>query len=371
VSQVDERWMRRCLALARRAAGRTAPNPIVGCVIVSKQGKVLAEGWHRRAGEAHAEADALAALERRGQDARGATVYVNLEPCAHTSQRRTAPCAPKLLAAGIDRLVYGMLDPFPGHGGGAEMLRKARVRVDGPVLEADCRRANAPFVTYATQKRAHVTLKVAMSLDGRIATRTGESQWITGDEARAFAHRLRDVCDGILVGANTVATDDPLLTTRGVKNGRDPVRIVLDGRLSMSPNARMLRSGSPAPTWIATTEDAPERKARALEDAGAVVLRIPGKDGRVEMRGLLRVLGKRGVLSILVEGGAETHGAFMDVGLCDRLFVAMAPMALGGRGAPSWLGGEGVAKLARAPHFKPTAPPRRLGDDFLFEFEQL
>jgi len=367
----DLRWMKRCLTLARRAEGRASPNPIVGCVIVSPRGEVLAEGWHRRAGEPHAEADALAALARRGKDARGATAYVNLEPCAHTGARRTAPCAPKLLAAGITRLVYGLLDPFPGHGGGAELLRKARVRVDGPVMEEDCRRANAPFFTYATEGRAHVTLKVAMSLDGRIATRAGESQWITGETSRAYAHRLRDVCDGILVGARTVAADDPLLTTRGVKNGRDPVRIVLDGRLSMSPAAKMLRSGSPAPTWIATTADAPANKARVLEDAGAVVLRVPGKAGRVNMRGLLRALGKRGVLSVLVEGGAETHGAFMDEGLCDRLVVAMAPMALGGRTAPSWLGGEGVARLARAPHFRPVGPPRRLDDDFLFEFERL
>ncbi len=363
--------MRRCLTLARRAEGRASPNPIVGCVIVSKRGEKLAEGWHRRAGEPHAEADALAALATSGRSARGTTVYVNLEPCAHTGARRTAPCAPKLAAAGIARLVYGHIDPFPGHGGGIELLRRAGVQVDGPVLEVECRRANAAFLTYATEGRAHVTLKVAMSLDGRIATRTGESQWITGPESRAFAHRLRDVCDGILVGAGTVAADDPQLTTRGVRGGRDPVRIVLDGRLSMSPRARMLRCESPAPTWIATTRDAPAAKARALEDAGAVLLRLPGRGGRVNMRALLAELGRRGVLSVLTEGGAETHASFLEAGFCDRLLVAMAPMAIGGKTAPSWLGGAGVAKLARAPRFTPVAAPRRLGDDFLFEFERL
>jgi diaminohydroxyphosphoribosylaminopyrimidine deaminase/5-amino-6-(5-phosphoribosylamino)uracil reductase len=286
----DLRWMKRALALAKRAEGRASPNPIVGCVLVGPDGRKLAEGYHRRAGEPHAEAEALAALARRGGSARGATAYVNLEPCGHTGARRTAPCAPKLIAAGVKRLVYGMLDPFPGHGGN-DLLRKARVRVDGPVLGEECARANAPFATFATEGRAHLTLKVAMSLDGRIATRTGESQWITGEASRAFAHRLRDISDGILVGARTVDADNPLLTTRGVKNGRDPVRIVLDGRLSISPKARMFASGSAAPTWIATTADAPAARVRALEDAGAVVFQVRGKDGKVDMRALLVALG--------------------------------------------------------------------------------
>jgi diaminohydroxyphosphoribosylaminopyrimidine deaminase/5-amino-6-(5-phosphoribosylamino)uracil reductase len=367
----DLRWMRRCLALAKRAGRHASPNPLVGCVIVSKRGEKLAEGYHRQVGGPHAEANALSALAKKGKRARGATVYVNLEPCAHTGVRRTTPCAPKLIEAGVARLIYGTRDPYPGHGGGIELLQKAGIRVDGPQLEDECRRINAPFITYATQGRAHVTLKVAMSLDGRIATRTGESQWITGTESRAFAHRLRDLCDAILVGAGTAKADDPLLTTRGIPGGRDPVRVVLDGRLSMSPSARMLRSGSRAPTWVATCKDAPGAKLRALEDAGAVALRLPGKDGHVNMRALLTELGRRGVLSLLVEGGAETHAAFMEVGLVDRLFVVMAPMAIGGRAAPSWLGGEGPAKLARAIRFRPVAPPIRLGDDFLFEFERL
>ena len=367
----DVRWMRRCLALAQRAGRHASPNPQVGCVIVSKRGEKLAEGWHKRVGGPHAEAEALTALAKRGGSARGTTAYVNLEPCAHTGVRRTAPCVPKLIDAGVARVVYGTRDPFPGHGGGVELLRAAGVRVDGPVLEEECKRINAPFITYATQGRTHVTLKVAMSLDGRIATRTGESQWITGEKSRAFAHRLRDVCDAILVGAGTARADDPLLTTRGIPGGRDPVRVVLDGRLSMSPEARMLRSGSSAPTWVATCKDAPPARIRALEDAGAVVMRLPGKDGHVNMRSLLTELGKRGVLSLLVEGGGETHAAFLEAGLCDRLYVVMAPMAIGGRAAPSWLGGEGPARLARASRFRPVVAPRRLGDDFLFEFERL
>jgi diaminohydroxyphosphoribosylaminopyrimidine deaminase / 5-amino-6-(5-phosphoribosylamino)uracil reductase len=365
----DEAFLRRCLVLARRAEGRTSPNPVVGCVIVGKRGEVLAEGYHVRVGEAHAEAAAIARLVDPKQ-ARGATVYVNLEPCNHTSERRTAPCAPKLAALGIARLVFGLYDPFPGHGGGAAMLGKAGVRVDGPLLEVECRRANAPFVTWATAGRAHVTSKVAMSLDGRIATRTGESQWITGPEARAFAHRLRDKCDAILVGAGTMAADDPLLTTRGVRGGRDPVRVVLDGRLSMSPKAKMLRAGSPAPTWVMTTREAPEAKVRALEDAGAVVIRLPSSGGKVSVRSLLATLGQRGTLSVLIEGGAQTHAAFMEAGLVDRLLVATAPIAIGGATAPSWLGGEGVARLAKAPRFTPVGNPRHLGDDLLVAYER-
>jgi diaminohydroxyphosphoribosylaminopyrimidine deaminase/5-amino-6-(5-phosphoribosylamino)uracil reductase len=364
----DEKWMRRCLALARRAEGRTSPNPMVGAIVVDRRGRVLARGWHRRAGEPHAEAEVLAALADRVPP--GATMYVNLEPCAHTGARRTRPCAPRIVAAGVSRLVFGAHDPFPGHGGGARLLRRAGVEVVGPVLEAECRRVNAPFFVWATERRAHVTLKAAMSLDGRIATRTGESQWITGEAARAETHAIRDRIDGILVGAGTALVDDPLLTTRGVPGGRDPVRVVLDGRLRMPPTARMLRGGSPAPTWVATTRDAPEHKVRALEAAGAVVLRLPGRGGQVNLRKLLAELGRRGVLSVLVEGGGETHAAFLAAGLCDRLILHVAPLAIGGHGAPSWLGGEGVARLAAAPRFCLVGPPRMQGCDLVLEYER-
>src|SRR5262245_11908311 len=192
--------MRRCLELAERAAGRTSPNPMVGCVIVGADGRLLAEGFHEKVGAPHAEAVALAKLDGRAE---GATLYTNLEPCAHTGKRRTEPCAPRVAASGVARLVYGMADPFPGHGGGLDVARAAGIRVDGPVLEGACRRVNEAFVVYATQKRAHVTLKAALSLDGRIATVAGESRWITGEAARADAHARRNRADAILVGAGT------------------------------------------------------------------------------------------------------------------------------------------------------------------------
>jgi diaminohydroxyphosphoribosylaminopyrimidine deaminase/5-amino-6-(5-phosphoribosylamino)uracil reductase len=355
--------MRRCLALARRAEGRTAPNPIVGCVIV-RGGVVVGEGWHERAGLAHAEAVALAAAGKR---ARGATAYVNLEPCNHTGQRRTAPCTPALLAAGIKRVVYGLADPFPGHGGGIAVLRAAGVAVTGPVLEAECRRANAPFVTHATLRRAHVTLKAAMSLDGKIATRTGESQWISCPAARQDTHRMRDRLDAILVGARTVAIDDPLLTTRGVKGGRDPVRVILDGRLSTPATARIFKA-SPTPTLVAASVHASAARARALTAAGAEVLRLPGRAGKVDLQALLAELARRDLLSVLVEGGGDTHAAFVEAGLCDRLILHVAPIAIGGP-APTWLGGQGVARLADALRLTLVAT-RRLGDDIELRYER-
>ncbi len=354
--------MRRALALARRAEGRTAPNPIVGCVIADPAGRILAEGFHARAGAPHAEAAALAKL---GNRAPGATMVVSLEPCNHTSARRTQPCAPLVAAAGIRRLIYGLRDPFPGHGGGVEALAAGGVEIAGPLLEEECARANAPFVVYATEKRAHVTLKAAVTLDGKIATARGDSRWITGDEARAHVHRLRDRADAILVGAGTILADDPQLTTRGIRGGRDAVRVILDGKLRTPPRARIFHSGSPAPTIVATTRAAPARRVLALEAAGAEVWKLPGSGARVSLRALARKLAEREVLSLLVEGGAQTHAAFLAEDLCDRLLLYVAPKAVGGARAPSWLGGDGVAKLAQAHRFRFDGPPRRLGDDFL------
>ncbi|MBI4509094.1 MAG: bifunctional diaminohydroxyphosphoribosylaminopyrimidine deaminase/5-amino-6-(5-phosphoribosylamino)uracil reductase RibD [Deltaproteobacteria bacterium] len=362
-TEADRRFMRRCLTLARRAQGRTSPNPMVGCVVVSLDGHVLAEGWHRRAGESHAE---RVALEKLGGKAVGASLYVNLEPCAHLSKRRTKPCAPLVAESGIKRLVFGMHDPFPGHGGGLDAIRLAGVDVEGPVEESACRRLNEAFVVYATEKRAHFTLKAAMTLDGRIATASGESRWITGEVARAHGHRLRNAVDAILVGIGTVFADDPLLTTRGVRGGRDPVRVVLDGKLRLPLGAAILNSGSPARTLVATRKDAPLRREHALLAAGVEVLRLPSRGGMVDLGELSRELAHRDILSVLVEGGAATHASFLEAGLCDRLLLYMAPRAIGGDKAPSWLGGRGVLRLDMAHELCFDTPPRRLGRDLLF-----
>ena len=337
----DRRYLRRCLALAARGAGRTSPNPMVGCVLVGRRGELLAEGWHRRAGLAHAEADALAKLDGR---APGATLYVNLEPCAHTGLRLTAPCAPLVVASGISRLVYGMRDPFPGHGGGLAMLEAAGIEITGPVEEDACQRLNEAFVVYARDRRAHFTLKAAMTLDGRIATSTGESRWVTGEAARADVHRRRDRADAVLVGVGTVLKDDPQLTARGPK-GRDPIRLVLDSRLRTPPAARIITERSSAPTILVATATASARREALLRTAGAEVWRIAAKDGRIDLASLARTLAERGIISVLVEGGAEVHAGFFAAHLCDRLLLYVAPRVMGGKRAVAWVGGADLAKL--------------------------
>lgn len=298
----DARWMRRCLVLARRAEGRTAPNPIVGCVIVSRQGEVLAEGWHKRAGAPHGEADALAKLAGK---ARGATLYVNLEPCNH--QGRTAPCAPKVIAAGIRRVVYGAADPIRGHAGGARAIAKAGIAVTGGVLEDECVEANRGFFTWAREGRPFTVLKAASSLDGRAATHTGHSQWITGEAARADAHRLRAESDAVLVGAGTVRADDPSLTVR-LADGDDPRRVVL-GR---------------AP-------------------AGARV--HPATELEGDLGEILDGLGGDGVVQLLVEGGATVAHAFHAARLVDRYVLYLAPALFGGDDGRGLFAGPGAQSI--------------------------
>ena len=339
----DRAHMLRCLELAEAYRGRTAPNPIVGCVIVDAKGRVIAEGAHRKAGTDHAE---IVALEKLGMQAPGATLYVNLEPCNH--QGRTPPCAPAVRASGVARVVIGMADPFDGHGGGAALLRRAKIAVTIGVEEERCRRANLPFVTWARDKRAAFTLKAGITLDGKIATVTGESKWITGDDARADVMRLRDTHDAVLVGVGTVLADDPALTARR-EGARDPHRVVVDSRLRTPVKAKVLEGT--VRTIIATGPKPPAKKELALVEAGAEVWRMPlARDGRVDLKKLARRLGEEGLLSVLVEGGGEVHGALLAAGLADELALYIAPRLVGGP-AKSWVGGQGVARLADAHGF--------------------
>lgn len=359
----DERFMRRCLELAARGAGTVSPNPMVGCVIVGRAGDVVGEGYHRRLGGPHAEANALAAA---GARARGATMYVSLEPCRHRSNRRTVPCAPAVLEAGIRRLVVGAGDPIRGHAGGARWLKQQGVRVETGVLRGECIEANRFFFTWARHQRPWFTLKAAATLDGRVATHTGKSQWITGPLARKDGHRLRATLDAILVGVETVRADDPRLTARGVP-GRDPMRIVIDSRLRTPPGAALLpaRSRSRARVVIASTEAAPAAKQRRLEAAGAEVWRL-GRGERVDLNALAQRLGAEDVTSVLVEGGGRTHRGFVDAGLADEVLLYLAPIALGGQGTgvgPGWLGGVGAAELGLASRFRFSGVPRLLGTD--------
>lgn len=342
-----ERYMSRALQLARRALGRTSPNPSVGAVIV-KHGRVIAEGYHRRAGAPHAEVEAL---RRAGSRARGGTLYVTLEPCNHTG--RTPPCCQAIIAAGISRVVAATRDPNPlTNGRGFAALRRAGIEVRTGVLARDAERLNEPFQKVMTSGLPFVIAKVGQSLDGKIATRTGESRWITSPAARRLAHRLRSQVDAILVGANTVLQDDPLLTVRGAlhRAGR-PMRIIVDSRLRTPVTARCVVTRSPAPLLIATTVRS-ATKQQAFARRGVEVLPLPGRQGRVPLRELCRALVRRGIHSVLIEGGGEVLASAFAERLVDRIVFFVAPILIGGRLAPSALGGLGVGRLARAIHLE-------------------
>jgi diaminohydroxyphosphoribosylaminopyrimidine deaminase/5-amino-6-(5-phosphoribosylamino)uracil reductase len=348
--------MARALELAEKWRGRTAPNPIVGCVIVNARGDVIAEGAHKGPGTKHGEIDALAKL---GYKAPGATMYVNLEPCTH--QGRTPPCLPVVRDSGVARVVIGTEDPVPGHGGGIEALRRAGISVSRVMVD-ECDAANRPFLTWAMYQRPAFTLKAAMTLDGKIATIKGQSKWITGDAARADVHHLRDTHDAVLVGVGTVLADDPWLTAR-LPRARDPIRIVLDSKLRTPPTAHLLPKKKGPRTIIATTNDAPAAKERALVKAGAEVWRFPARrNGHVPLDHLVRALGDQNLTSVLVEGGGDVHASFLQAGYVDEVVLYIAPKIVGGP-APSWVGGNGIATLQAAHRLQLVGEPERLGDD--------
>jgi len=351
--------MARAVALAHRALGRTSPNPAVGAVVV-KGGRIVGEGWTRPVGGPHAE---VVALRQAGARARGAVLYVTLEPCAHHG--RTPPCIDAVIAAGITRVVVGVGDPNPRvRGRGVRALRAAGIEVVADVLAEEAGAVSAWFRHYIVRGRPFVMLKLAASLDGRIATARGESRWISGPAARRWVHELRNRVDAVMVGSGTVLADDPALTCR-LRGGRDPIRIVVDGRLRMPARARVVRQRSSAPTLIATTSAASAARRAALTRAGAEVLLVPGARGHVSLPALFRELATRGIVSVLIEGGGELAAAALRAKAVDRALLVSAPLLLGGDGRPM-LGSLGVGRLARAPH---VANPifSRLGPDLLIE----
>jgi diaminohydroxyphosphoribosylaminopyrimidine deaminase/5-amino-6-(5-phosphoribosylamino)uracil reductase len=360
---IDEQFMQEALALAAQARGRTSPNPMVGSVVV-KDGRVVGRGYHAKAGAPHGE---VVALEDAGTQAKGATLYSTLEPCCHLN-KRTPPCTKAIIAAGIRRVVAAMRDPNPlVSGNGLEELRQAGIEVKLPVLETEAAALNEVFITYITTKRPFVLLKVAASLDGKIATVTGESRWITNERSRLLVHQLRDQVDGVMVGINTVLRDDPLLTTRlPGGGGRDPIRIIVDTRLRMPCEARVLTASTTACTLIATTPEAPREKRLQLEAAGAQVLIIEGEGPGVPLRPLMEQLGSMQVTSILLEGGGELHSSALRAGIVDKVWYFLAPKLIGGRAAPPAIGGEGFARLEEAVTLE-RMQVRQLGDDLLIE----
>lgn len=353
--------MAAALREARRAEGRTLPNPPVGAVLALGD-RVLARGYHHRAGAPHAE---IEVLRKVGAPPRAATLYVTLEPCAHHG--RTPPCTDAILAAGVQRVVVGTRDPHPHTDGrGLAVLQAAGVDVQVGVMEEACRELIQGFASVSERGRPYVVLKVAATLDGRIATRTGHSRWITAEPARRAVHRLRDRLDAILVGAGTVRTDDPHLTCR-VPRGRDPIRVVLSASLDLPIDAKLF--GPPGmPGWptaiVVTTQRAPARRMRALEARGAEVMRVRG-GGRVEVGALLEALAGRGITSILVEGGSEVTASFLEGGWVDEVYWFVGPKIVGGAQAVPAVAGVGAARMDDAWSLDPVRVSR-FGPDLLF-----
>lgn len=353
----DIRHMRHALRLAERALGTTSPNPAVGCVIVDHEGRVVGRGWTQRGGRPHAETGALAAA---GAQAKGATAYVTLEPCAHQGQ--TPPCVDALVKAGVARVVAAVEDPDTRVGGrGLARLRDAGVGVECGVLENEAAERNAGFFLRVKSGRPLVTLKIAQSLDGRIATGAGESRWITGARARAYGHFLRARHDAILVGIETAIADDPELTCRlpGLED-RSPVRVVLDSRLRLGRSSKLATTARKTPTVVYTLA----AEASALTAVGVDVVRVAGDArGRPDIGAVLSDLARRGITRLLVEGGATVHASFLDCGCADRLEIFSAPMVLGGTGSAA-VDALGARKLDEMPRFRRTGL-RRLGVDTL------
>jgi diaminohydroxyphosphoribosylaminopyrimidine deaminase / 5-amino-6-(5-phosphoribosylamino)uracil reductase len=334
-------YMQLALRLAEAARGQTSPNPMVGCVIV-KDGVLVGTGSHLKAGEPHAE---VHALRMAGDKARGATAYVTLEPCSHFG--RTPPCADALIESGVKTVVIAMLDPNPVVAGrGADRLRQAGITVITGVLKKEALKLNEVFVKYIRTRRPFVTIKTASTLDGKVATATGSSRWITGEASRQDVHRLRHEHDAILVGVNTVITDDPELTTRLPLGGRNPIRMIVDSTLRIPLSARVI-SDVKAPTWIFTTDKADQDKWQKLTDIGIRVLST-GEEPMVNVDQLLKMLGEHEITSLLVEGGGQINSAFLQAQAIDKLISYIAPKLVGGQAAPSPFDGLGIKEMADA-----------------------
>lgn len=329
--------MKRALALAAQGLGRTSPNPMVGCVVVHN-GVILGEGYHAKAGEPHAEVHAIRTATANGGNLEGATLYVTLEPCCH--EGRTPPCTDLLIRHHPARVVVAMHDPNPKVSGeGIFQLRNAGIEVEVGLLENEARHLNEAFCKFISTGMPFVIAKCGMSLDGKIATRTGDSRWVTGEASRLMVHALRNEVDAILVGSRTVMLDDPSLTTR-LPEGKikDPIRILLDADNYLDSNARVFHSESTAPTWVALPDDS------TFEGADEVI-HVPSGPGGLDMRILMKKLAERGVMSVLIEGGGATLASAFDAEVVDKVVFFVAPKIVGGRNAVTAVEGEGIARM--------------------------
>ncbi len=359
----DERWMRLALGLAEKGRFSVSPNPMVGACVV-KAGRLISAGWHRKFGGEHAEAEALKAA---GAKARGAVLYVTLEPCS--TWGKTPPCVSTVIESGVSRVVVAMRDPnLAHHGKGIAALKKAGIRVTEGVLSEDAEEMNAAFSKWIKTGMPYVTLKMAQSLDGKIASRSGLSRWISSPSSRQFVHELRAEQDAVLVGKNTLFTDDPFLSPRVSAPGKDPAkpwRIAMDPELKLSAKARIYHGEQQTLTVVLENKT---RKIRPDSRKKLTLLPVPGKNGRPNLKALLRKLGALGVSKLLVEGGGEMAWSLLSEKLTDKAYWIMAPKILGGRSTKTSVEGEGFEKPAQALGCKVTGV-RRLGEDWVFETE--
>lgn len=338
----DEKYMRLAMQLAGNAIGRTSPNPLVGAVIV-KDNRVVGCGWHRKAGTPHAE---VHALNQAGELAQGADVYVTLEPCAHYG--KTPPCAKALVEAKVKNVYGGLLDVNPKVAGkGFKILEDAGIHVEYGFLQDELRKQNEVFFKWIEHKKPFIVLKAAMTLDGKIATATGQSKWITNETSRAYGYKLRDIYDGIMVGINTVIEDNPMLTAR-VDGGKNPIRIVVDSSLKIDINANLVQDKS-AKTIIATTDKADKDKILKLQAQNVDVIVVDkDENDKVDIEKLLNILGQQNICSILVEGGATLSGSFVAKKLVDKVYFFIAPKIVGGKEAKTPVAGTGILNLQEA-----------------------
>lgn len=346
------------MKLALRAKGRTSPNPLVGAVIV-KGGKIVGKGYHKKAGSEHAE---IVALNQAGERARGATLYVTLEPCAHFG--RTPPCVNRIIKSGIKEVIIGMADPNPvNNGKGIGLLRKQGIKLSVGLLEPELKRMNEVFIKYITKRMPFVTVKAAESLDGRIAAKTGDSKWITSDKSRQRSHRLRCDYDAIMVGINTVLRDNPKLDAWFSR--KEPVKIVVDTQLSTPSNANIFMKGQ---TVIVTlpAKSGQETENRAILAHKAKILEVKEKDGQINLKDMMKKLAAMEITNILVEGGGTLNGALFDEGLVDRVMFFISPKIIGGKDAISSVMGRGISRVDKAIKLK-EVKLSRVGEDFLIE----
>ena len=360
---MKEGYMKLALELAKKGIGRVHPNPMVGAVIV-KDGKILGQGYHKKCGEGHAEVNAFKDAEEKNENVEGAEMYVTLEPCSHFG--KTPPCADKIIEKKISKVFIGTLDPNPLVAGrGIKKLKDAGIYVEYGILESECYKLNEVFMKYIVKKEPFVVMKTGMSLDGKIATYSGESKWITEERSREDVHNLRNELTGIMVGINTVLKDNPQLTCR-VNGGRNPIRIIVDSNLKIPMDCKIVNTAKEVETIIATTDKANLDKINSLEDKGVKIIVVPSKNGKVNLKELMTILGKLKIDSILLEGGGTLNFSALEEGIVDKVKIYIAPKIIGGKDSKTPIEGKGIDNLKDA--FKITnLSVSTIGEDILVE----